>query len=210
LTALALLCLPLPLVAQQAPRDRFDTVALGIIAELNQLRRDPTAYSRYLDALLPNFEGTLLHRPGRPGLRTDEGVKAVREAIRALRQTRPMGTLRSSQGLRRAARDHVRDQGPIGALSHRGTDGSTPFDRMSRYGRWQATAGESIAVGANPARDVVLQLLIDDGVPDRGHRKTLLTQEYGAAGAACGAHRGYQQICVIDFAGSYSEARAGS
>jgi uncharacterized protein YkwD len=57
---------------------------------------------------------------------------------------------------------------------------------------------------------VVLQLLIDDGVRNRGHRKTLLDRDYAVAGAACGPHREYQQICVIDFAASYSEARAGS
>ena len=174
------------------------------------MRRDPPAYARYLAELLPNFEGTLLHRRGRPGLRTEEGAKAVTEAIRVLRRTRRLGPLRSSPGLARAARDHVRDQGPTGALGHRGGDGTTPFDRMNRHGRWEHTAGESIAAGTNPAREVVLQLLIDDGVPDRGHRTTLLSPAYGAAGAACGPHREYQQICVIDFAGSYSEARAGS
>ncbi len=205
-----LLTLPVPLASQQPPRNRYDSLAVSIIAELNQLRRDPTGYARYLEVLLPNFEGTLLHRPARPGLRTEEGARAVEEAIRVLRQTRPMGSLRSSSGLSRAARDHVRDQGPIGGLGHRGTDSSTPAGRMSRYGRWDVTAGESIAVGSNPARDVVLLLLIDDGVRDRGHRKTLLDRDYAAAGAACGPHREYQQICVVDFAARYSEARADS
>jgi uncharacterized protein YkwD len=110
----------------------------------------------------------------------------------------------------RAARDHVRDQGPAGTLSHRGTDSSTPAERMNRYGRWDVAAGESIALGSNPARDVVTQLLIDDGVKNRGHRKTLLDRGYAVAGAACGSHREYQQICVIDFAARYSEAKAGS
>jgi uncharacterized protein YkwD len=205
-----LLILPVPLVSQQPPRNRYDSLAVSIIAELNRLRRDPRGYARYLESMLPNFEGTLLHRPGRPGLRTEEGAGAVEEAIRALRQTRAMGLLRSSSGLSHAARDHVRDQGPIGALGHRGSNSSTPAGRMNRYGRWDVAAGESIAVGGNPARDVVLQLLIDDGVPDRGHRKTLLDRDYAVAGAACGPHREYQQICVIDFAASYSEARAGS
>jgi uncharacterized protein YkwD len=81
---------------------------------------------------------------------------------------------------------------------------------MNRYGRWDVASGESITLGSNPARDVVLQLLIDDGVRDRGHRKTLLDRHYAVAGAACGPHREFQQICVIDFAARYSEARAGS
>jgi len=204
-----LLTVPVPLVGQQ-PRNRYDSLGISIVPELNRLRRDPPGYARYLEAMLPHFEGTLLHRSARPGLRTEEGAPAVEEAIRVLRQTRPMGALRSSPGLSHAARDHVRDQGPIGSLSHRGTDSSTPAIRMNRYGRWDVASGESITLGSNPARDVVLQLLIDDGVRDRGHRKTLLDRHYAVAGAACGPHREFQQICVIDFAARYSEARAGS
>jgi uncharacterized protein YkwD len=204
-----LVTLPVSLASQQ-PRNRYDSLAAAIIPELKQLRRDPLAYARYLELLLPRFDGTLLHRPGRPGLRTEEGASAVEEAIRVLRHTRPMGSLRSSSGLSRAARDHVRDQGPIGALSHRGSDSSTPAGRMKRYGRWDVAAGESIAVGSNSARDVVLQLLIDDGVKDRGHRKTLLDRGFAVAGAACGPHKEYEQICVIDFAARYAEAKAGS
>jgi len=210
LIPLVLLCaLPLPLESQQ-PRNRYDSIAAAITRELNQLRRDPPRYARWLELLLPHFEGTLLHRPGRAALRTEEGAGAVKEAIGVLRQTRPMGPLRSSSGISRAARDHVRDQGPIGGMSHRGEDGSTPASRMNRYGRWDVAAGESIALGSNPAREVVIQLLIDDGVKNRGHRKTLLDRGYAVAGAACGPHREYQQICVIDFAARYSESKAGS
>jgi hypothetical protein len=62
---LALLCaLPLPLQSQQ-PRGGYDSIAAAIIPELNQLRRDPPRYARYLEQLLPHFEGTLLRRPGR-------------------------------------------------------------------------------------------------------------------------------------------------
>ncbi|HEY7637329.1 MAG TPA: CAP domain-containing protein [Gemmatimonadales bacterium] len=168
------LTFPNALVSQQQPRNRFDSLAVSIIVELNQLRRDPPAYARYREALLPHFEGTLMHRPARPGLRTEEGSPAVREAIRVLRRTPATGPLRRSPALSHAARDHVRDQGPIGALNHRGTDSSTPATRMSRYGKWSVTAGESIAVGINPARDGVIQLLVDDGVPNRGHRRALL------------------------------------
>jgi uncharacterized protein YkwD len=81
---------------------------------------------------------------------------------------------------------------------------------MNRYGRWDRAAGESIALGTNSARDVVLQLLIDDGVQNRGHRKTLLDGGYVVAGVACGPHTNYEQICVIDFAARYSETKAGS
>jgi uncharacterized protein YkwD len=64
---------------------------------------------------------------------------------------------------------------------------------------------ENIAYGENPAREVVLQLLIDDGVYDRGHRNNLLDPQWTVAGVACGPHRDYRQICVMDYAAGYAE-----
>jgi uncharacterized protein YkwD len=204
-----LLCPPLSsradrgLVPSRSPD--WAELARDLIDETNAARRDPAGYSRYLEEMMPQFEGKLLRRPGRSALRTEEGGRAVREAIRALRRTRPMGALRWSKGMTAAARDHVRDQGPTGLMEHRGTDGSTPARRVSRYGRWYVSVSENIAYGSNPAREVVLQLIVDDGVPDRGHRKNLLDPTLGAAGAACGPHARYQQICVVNYAGRYTE-----
>ena len=147
----------------------------------------------------------MLDRPGRPTLRTEEGAAAVREAIAALRARQPMQQLRWSNGLAGAAADHVKDQGPIGGLEHRGTDGSNPARRADRRGRWVTAMAENIAFGDNPARQVVIQLLVDDGVPDRGHRDNILDGRWGAEGAACGPHRDYRQICVMDYAVRYVE-----
>jgi len=180
-------------------------LARGLVTEANLLRRDPAGYARYLEVMLSRFDGPLLQRPGRPLLRTEEGESAVREAIAALRRTRPMPPLRWSPGLARAAGDHVQDQGPVGGLEHRGSDGSRPARRMSRYGDWRGGVAENIAFGVNSAREVIVQLLVDDGVPARGHRAALLDPGWGYAGAACGAHRDYAQMCVMDFAAQYAE-----
>ena len=59
--------------------------------------------------------------------------------------------------------------------------------------------------GENPARDVVIQLLVDDGVPDRGHRNNILDGNWGVEGVACGPHRDYRQICVMNYAVKYVE-----
>ena len=153
--------------------------------------------------MLPRFDGKLLERPGRPLLRTEEGAAAVREAIDALGAHQRAPVLRWSQGLAGAAADHVRDQGPIGGLEHRGTDGSSPAQRAERRGRWFGAMAENIAYGDNPARQVVIQLLVDDGVPDRGHRDSILDPRWGTECVACGPHREYRQICVMDYAIRY-------
>ena len=45
--------------------------------------------------------------------------------------------------------------------------------------------------------------LIDDGVANRGHRKSLLDPRWRYVGIACGLHARYRTVCVMDFASSY-------
>ena len=183
----------------------WSRLAMDIHSETNLVRRDPGAYASHLEAMLPLFDGMMMDRPGRPMLRTEEGAAAVQEAIAALRARIPVPPLGWSKGLAGAAADHVRDQGPIGGLEHYGTDGSDPARRAERRGRWASGMAENIAYGENPARDVVIQLLVDDGVPDRGHRNNILNGNWGVEGVACGPHRDYRQICVMDYAVRYLE-----
>ena len=126
---------------------------------------------------------------------------AVKEAIHALKRTAPRPELERSEALESAARDHVRDIGPKGLVQHKGRDGSQPVDRMARHGIKRTAVAEVISFGPSQARDVVIQLVIDEGVKDRGHRKILLDPEFRFAGAACGPHKVYGTMCVIDLAG---------
>jgi uncharacterized protein YkwD len=187
------------------PEPDWARLAREIHSETNLVRRDPVGYATHLEAMLPRFEGSLLERPGRPMLRTEEGPFAVQEAIAVLRARAPVPELRWSDGLAAAAADHVKDQGPIGGLEHYGSDGSDPARRAERRGRWITAMAENIAYGDNPARQVVIQLLVDDGVPDRGHRNNILNPQWGVEGVACGPHRDYGQICVMDYAVRYVE-----
>ena len=202
--ALALLG-PFRFARSEARAPDWVRLAREVHAETNLVRQDPRAYAAHLSALLPRFEGTLLERPGRPMLRTEEGAAAVREAIAVLGARKPVQALRWSKGLAAGAADHVEDQGPVGGLEHRGTDGSDPARRAERRGRWLGAMAENIAFGDNPARQVVIQLLVDDGVADRGHRDNILDPRWGVEGVACGPHRVYRQICVMNYAVRYQE-----
>ncbi|HEX2094187.1 MAG TPA: hypothetical protein VHG28_17420, partial [Longimicrobiaceae bacterium] len=108
----------------------WSALARDVLYELAILRRDPPAYARHLEALLPRFDGKMLERPGRRDLITEEGDAPVHEAIAALRRTPPLAPLRVSPGLTAGAADHVRHQGPLGGLEHEGRDGSTPASRV--------------------------------------------------------------------------------
>lgn len=174
-------------------------VRADIVAELNAARTNPAAYARKAKALRALYRGDRIERPGEVAEITREGTAAVDEAIAFLERQAPLPPLRDSPLLARAAADHAGEQARTGEVAHAGADGSSPADRMRRHGRWSAT-GEAIAYGRDRAGDVVLQLIIDDGVPDRGHRTILFNPAYTLAGAACAPHPVWRRACVLDFA----------
>jgi uncharacterized protein YkwD len=176
----------------------------GILKALNRLRTDPADYSAVLKQQRRYYQGNILAIPGQIDVLTQEGVRPLDEAIAALRSMRAgPGLVSISAGLSRAAADHARDTGRHGLMSHAGTDGSDFMKRIERYGTWSGAIGEDIAYGASDARDVITQLLIDDGVANRGHRESLLDPRWRYVGIACGVHARYGTVCVMDFAASY-------
>lgn len=201
LAALALL-LPIGSLRAQGSGDAF---ARRVLAEVNIARTQPNRYADFLAGCRSHYRGGVLALPGEPLTRTREGVVALDEAVRALRQTRPLPALTLSGGLGKAAADLAREQARTGALGHRGSDGSSPFARMSRHGRWHSHAGEAIDYGGATAQRIVYNLIVDDGVRDRGHRLNLLAADFRVAGVARASHPQFRQVCVIDLAAAFTE-----
>ncbi len=78
-------------------------------------------------------------------------------------------------------------------------------ERLTRYGRWSGRIGENISYGRSDARDVVIQLMVDDGIRNRGHRRNMFDPEFRLVGVGCGQHAGYRAMCVMTFAAGYLE-----
>ncbi len=192
-------------LAADASREGAGAMEDAIVEEHNRARQDPKGYAAHLEALRRQFDGRLLRFPGEPSILTREGVAAVDEAIDYLREADPLPALISSEGMSQAAEDHVRDQGPKGATGHDGSDGSKPWDRVGRYGTWDVVVGENLSYGRDRAGRVIMGLIIDDGVPDRGHRKNIFSDEFRFIGVACGPHRTCRTMCTIDYAADFTE-----
>jgi hypothetical protein len=189
----AALVLGLGAVAASAAPSRFEA---GVLAELNRFRSDPAGYTDVLRDYRDRFDGRLLisDDDSEIDIMTNEGVAAVDEAIRDLRREGPRSRLQQSDLLARAAADHVGVQSRSGAVGHY-TRGNGPGERMKARGGGPYV-NEVITYGHHSPAGVVHQLLIDDGVPDRGHRHSLLRPEHRYAGVACGSHRVHRTMCV--------------
>jgi uncharacterized protein YkwD len=201
----ALLMLAPAANAQSPPEPNLEQ---QVLAGINQARANPVAYAETLRRYRGYFDGNVAHLPGTEvGLRTQEGVAAVDDAIAFLARQKPLPPLQGSPALAAAARELAADQALTGATGHTGSDGSNSRDRIRRQGGGGVMA-ETLSYGANDAAGVVRQLIVDDGVPGRGHRKILFGKKYRLAGVACGSHLHNRSICVIDLASFIGPAQA--
>ena len=66
---------------------------------------------------------------------------------------------------------------------------------MNRHGTWSALWGENISYGKAMARDVVVALIIDDGLRSRNVERMSLNPVFNYAGAAFGPHARYRIVC---------------
>lgn len=177
----------------------------GVIEEMNLARTKPRLYADYLREYRKLYKGNYIYL-SRSNVRiaTSEGTSAVDEAIRFLLRQKPISPLLSSSGLAAAAADLVQDQSASGDTGHTGRVNGSMDRRIERYGQWQGSIGENISYGYDNARFVVIQLIVDDGVRGRGHRKNIFNPAFRRAGVACGHHAEYGAMCVIDYAGGFS------
>lgn len=169
-----------------------------VLDALNAARSDPAAYARQLRQYRGYFHANLLHYPGKAmDIETQEGVAVVDETIGFLDHQPALPPVEEGSLLEANAAAQVADQARSGGEGHLGSDGSTPAERMRSRGGGTYVA-EVIAYGPLDATDVVRQLIVDDGVSDRGHRSILYSGELRFAGVSCGAHPQYRSMCVID------------
>lgn len=182
----------------------LDTLEQQVILELNKVRCNPKRFAEeYMESLQSAFEGKLFIYPEQDPVKSQEGIGPLIECIQVLKKTEPLPVLIPAEGLSKASAELAEDQQKHGGIGHIARNGSTPQKRIENYGDWDICSAEDITYGSFEARQIVIALLIDDGVPDRAHRKNILNPCFRFVGLAFGKHPSYQTMCVIDYAGEY-------
>ena len=187
------------------PPDNSGITYEDLLAELNFARTNPKDYAKLIEAILPYYNGKYLQYPGETRIYTWEGKAAAEEAIQALKSQQSLNPLQLNIGLNKASQYHCDKQGIIGVTGHDSPDGKTMKDRILMYGTLGGSymIGENIAYGSPTARRIIIELIIDDGVANRGHRDNIYEPSWTDVGFGWGYHKEYKIMCVMDFAKGY-------
>ena len=117
---------------------------------------------------------------------------------RDLQQSKNRPMLYPEKNLCFTAALHADDMGKHGMTGHNSSDGTACFSRIGKYYKC-GNAAENCSYGYSDALDIVMQLLLDDGLPSVGHRVNILNATYNAMGTSIKPHEGYRYNCVQDF-----------
>lgn len=115
-----------------------------------------------------------------------------------LKKQKPVGLLYPDKGLTDCARVHAESTGKKGTTGHAGfTDRFKKYapDLMNQKWGENCSYGDDNNIGLN----AVMQLLIDEGNSDYGHRKNILEPIYTFLGVSIQPHKVYEYTCVQDF-----------
>lgn len=189
------------------PQPRNDSAAIeqAVLNEINAARKNPEIYVGYLQEYRKLFKGNTVYFPDFLRIETNEGTAAVDEAIGELKKILPLNALASSADLSKTANLQLGDLRENSSLGHTGKNGSNLTQRLKQFGMAGAGYAENIAYYADTARDIVLLMIVDDGVKSRAHRKTLFSPNFKIVGIAYGKGKTGEGLCVADFADSFFE-----
>ena len=175
----------------------------------NQVRTNPISYIPILKHMMPLFKDNILYKPNQIPLATQEGPAAVEELITFLSTIEPMNPLVLSHEMSKASEDHANDIGSKGIVSHTGSDGSSMTERIDRYGEWMGKIAENIDFGGASGEEIIINLMIDDGNINRGHRKNIFETSFHVTGIAFAPHKKYGYCCVLNYASQFSKKVQG-
>jgi uncharacterized protein YkwD len=197
-----------------------------MIYEINQVRSNPQSYLKYITPLLEEAQKKLKDygkgsenysltftsttKNGKATQKIDttwhytneEEVKALSTLAADLKKLKSLSVLKPDRGIYNAAKKHAKDQHAHDwKLMHTGSDGSDPWDRVTKFSPSMSFGNENIAgSSASPTpRDIVLQLLIDSGIPGYGHRYNMLDPQWTHVACTGEKYKNYMYWWIQDF-----------
>ena len=125
-----------------------------------------------------------------------ENSSYAKSLTRTLQKQNPLPPLSRNKQLMDMAANFAVEAGRKGWTDHVRTDA-----RFKKYAPEIEITGENLQFGSADALSVIMELLIDEGVRNLGHRKNILDPEFSLIGIGFGNHKTFDTIGVIVFGG---------
>ena len=187
-------------------KEQIDFLAIqrDLFIELNNLRKNPKSYIPLIESEMKSLKknNILKKKDSNLQIQTVEGKDAYIDAINFLERQQPVPPLKEESRLNSAALDLVKDIGSRGIVSHQDSNGQYVSERIEKYCEWDYSASEVIEVSSKNPQDILVSLIIDDGLKNRPDRITLFNEAYKFVGICCGMHTEYEIVTVIVFTGN--------
>jgi len=126
-------------------------------------------------------------QPGKPGLKNSEYYLSL---LKTMKNQQPLNLLLPDKSSYESAQCHAAASGRTGYIGH--DRKSTECKNLLSY------MGECCDYGHNNPLDIVMSLLIDEGIPTLGHRKICLSP-FRKIGVSIQPHKSYRYNTVMDF-----------
>jgi uncharacterized protein YkwD len=154
----------------------------AVVLYLNLVRLDPKLFAEtYLKKYLDS---------------TQEKSSYTKSLLKTLPTTKSMGVLVPDKKLCDFAKAHAVQFGKEGRIGHANYN-----ERILKIKKdFGGSMAENCDYGNKKALDIVMSLLIDEGIKDLGHRENILDPEYKFIGTSIQPHKRYEWNCVMDFA----------
>lgn len=179
----------------------YAVLASEVAAEVNKLRSNPRSYIPLIRSARGFFRDKEYCNPSNDFyVLTSEGIAALDEAIRFLDTAAPVAPLQRLDQLDHACAKLAKHLEEEGAVAH-GVDEFALEKRLVDTMGEMGMMAENLSFGWKDPKEVVMQMVIDDGIKTRGHRSSLFSTEFSHFGVASGPHKLYHHMTVVNFYG---------
>jgi len=189
----------MPLSAQTSPWQAWDTDVLRALntgAESEYLNEEEKKVILFMNMARhdgPLFAETFLTVYMQENhLGKNSYTKSLHRDLKKISRLVP---LMPEEDLTAVAQGHALKSGEKGTTGHSGF--KKRFEPL--MGNPYTHVGENCSYGYEQAIDIVVSLLIDEGVKELGHRHNILAPDFNSIGIAIRPHKSYRTNCVMDF-----------
>jgi len=167
----------------------------NLINEINNIRKNPSAFADKLLSFKSYFKGNVVKFPGQKvGSQTEEGFAAFEDAAKYLKTCNPVDDIIPSKGLSKIAKDYLDKIGE----SEINDMGEIEIDSIiKKYGNFSGSFSNGMDFGSETPELVAINLVVSDGDPDRGNRDLILNPKLKKIGISTRIHKIYGNLTII-------------